>query len=280
MESRLKNVSRAPESFFRNGAAPWLPDKMRFGGVVAGPCRPDARWVIRSFEASMRILIVEDDRKAARLLSRGLQEEGFVVDLAHSVDEGDELARVTDYDLIVLDRMLHDRDGMALCRDLRASGIHTPVLMLTARDALADRVAGLNHGADDYLTKPYAFEELLARARALLRRSELTRPVVMAVADLKLDPVTHRVMRAGKLLDLTPKEYAILEILLRQAGEVVSRARLGERVWDIDQIGLDNLIDVHISNLRRKIDIVGLPPLIHTVRGRGFQLQQAGDDRP
>ena len=228
----------------------------------------------------MRILIVEDDRKAARLLSRGLQEEGFVVDLAHTVDEGDELARVNEYDLIVLDRMLHDRDGMELCRDLRASGIQTPVLMLTARDALADRVAGLNHGADDYLTKPYAFEELLARARALLRRSELTRPVVMAVADLNLDPVTHRVTRAGRALDLTPKEYAILEILLRQAGEVVSRARLGERVWDVDQIGLDNLIDVHISNLRRKIDTTGLQPLIHTVRGRGFQLKEAGHERP
>ncbi|MNS96854.1 Transcriptional regulatory protein TcrA [compost metagenome] len=146
--------------------------------------------------------------------------------------------------------------------------------MLTARDATADRVAGLNTGADDYLTKPFEFEELLARIRALLRRSDISRPLVLALADLTLDPVSHQATRAGASLVLTPKEYAILLILLRQAGEVVSRARLAEQIWQADLIGIDNLIDVHVRNLRGKVDAPGLPPLIHTVRGRGFRLAE------
>jgi DNA-binding response OmpR family regulator len=220
----------------------------------------------------MRILLVEDDAKAARLLARGLNEEGFVVDIAASAEAGDELAFVTDYDLIVLDWMLPGKDGLQLCADLRRRGAETPILMLTARDALADRVAGLNTGADDYLTKPFAFEELLARSRALLRRSELTRPPVLRVADLSLDPHTHAVMRTEVALDLTPKEHAILEILMRHAGEVVSRSRLAEQVWKADLIAIDNLIDVHISKLRRKVDGPGQVALIQTVRGRGFRL--------
>ncbi|MDP9902081.1 response regulator [Variovorax ginsengisoli] len=220
----------------------------------------------------MRILLIEDDRKAARLLARGLEEEGFVVDVAHSAEEGDHAAFVTDYDLLVLDWMLPGKDGLQLCRDLRQRGSKTPMLMLTARDALADRVAGLNTGADDYLTKPFAFDELLARMRALLRRSELVRPVVLALADLSLDPLSQRVARGGAVLDLTHKEFAILQILLRHGGEVVSRSRLAEQVWKDDLIAIDNLIDVHISNLRRKVDTPFSVALIQTVRGRGFRL--------
>ncbi|MGO4606236.1 response regulator transcription factor [Variovorax sp. 2RAF20] len=226
---------------------------------------------------AMRILLIEDDRKAARLLARGLQEEGFVVDVVHTAEEGDEEAFVVAYDLIVLDWMLPGKDGLTLCRDLRQRGCKTPVLMLTARDALSDRVAGLNTGADDYLTKPFAFDELLARVRALLRRSELVRPMVLSLVDLSLDPMSQRVLRGGSVLELTHKEFAILQILLRHAGEVVSRSRLAEQVWKDDLIAIDNLIDVHISNLRRKVDAPPAAPLIQTVRGRGFRLALADD---
>jgi DNA-binding response OmpR family regulator len=220
----------------------------------------------------MRILLVEDDRKAARLLSKGLQEEGFVVDVVRSGEEADETAEVKDYDAIVLDWLLPGKDGLTVCRDLRARGVATPILMLTARDALEDRVKGLNTGADDYLTKPFALAELLARIHALLRRSDLTRPVVLTVADLALDPISHRVTRGGTPINLTPKEYAILEVLMRRSGEVVTRARLGEGVWEDEHDLLTNLVDVHVSHLRRKVDREGVPPLIHTVRGRGYRL--------
>ncbi len=220
----------------------------------------------------MRLLLVEDDKKAARVLGRGLGEEGFVVDVAHSGEVGDELAASTRYDVIILDWLLPRKDGLAVCRGLRRRGIRTPILMLTARDSLPDRVSGLDSGADDYLTKPFAFEELLARIRALLRRSELTRPPVLRVADLALDPVTHRVTRGTLEISLTPKEYAILEALMRHAGQVVSRTRIGESVWEDDPEDLTNLVDVHVSHLRRKIDQGEQPALIHTVRARGFRL--------
>jgi two-component system, OmpR family, response regulator len=225
----------------------------------------------------MRLLLVEDDKKAARVLARGFNEEGFVVDVAHSGEVGDELAASSRYDLIVLDWLLPRKDGLAVCRGLRGRGIRTPILMLTARDSLPDRVSGLDSGADDYLTKPFAFEELLARIRALLRRSELTRPPVLKVADLILDPVTHRVTRAAVEISLTPKEYAILETLMRHAGQVVSRTRIGESVWEDDPEDLTNLVDVHVSHLRRKIDQGDRPALIHTVRARGFRLGGPGE---
>ena len=202
----------------------------------------------------MRLLLVEDDKKAARVLARGFVEEGFVVDVAHSGEVGDELAASNHYDAIVLDWLLPRKDGLAVCRGLRRRGIRTPILMLTARDSLPDRVSGLDSGADDYLTKPFAFEELLARIRALLRRSELTRPPVLKVADLTLDPVTHRVTRGTLEISLTPKEYSILETLMRHAGQVVSRTRIGESVWEDDPEDLTNLVDVHVSHLRRKVD--------------------------
>ena len=223
----------------------------------------------------MRVLIVEDDRKAAGLLAKGLREERFVVDIAYSGEAGDEMASVNDYDAIILDWLLPDREGVAVCRDLRSRGVSTPILMLTARDSVEDRVRGLNIGADDYLTKPFGFAELLARVHALLRRSDITRPVILQVADLTLDPLRHQVARDGAPIGLTPKEYGVLEVLMRHAGEVVTRSRLAEGVWETDHDALTNLVDVHVSHLRRKVDVEGKPPLIHTVRGRGYRVGPA-----
>ncbi len=220
----------------------------------------------------MRVLLIEDDRKAAKLLAKGLQEEGFVIDVAVTGEEGEEQAALNEYDVIVLDWLLPGKDGIAVCRSLRAHDISTPILMLTARDSLTDRVNGLSTGADDYLTKPFAFAELLARVRALLRRSRLARPTVLRVADLTLDPATRRVARAGVVVALTTKEYAILEVLMQRAGEIVSRTRLVERVWDEASDVIDNLVDAHVSHLRKKVDRRGSIPLIHTVRGFGYRL--------
>lgn len=225
----------------------------------------------------MKILLVEDDAKAARLLVRGLEEEGFAVDPVASAE-----AAMTHlgpaYHLIILDWMLPGMDGISLCRELRAMGVTTPVLMLTARDAVGDRIAGLNTGADDYLTKPFVFEELLARVRSLLRRAALAHPRWLKVADLAFDPHTHAVTRAGAVLDLTPKEYALLEFLARHVNELVGREQLAQHVWHADLIAIDNLIDVHMRNLRRKVDQPGLRPLIQTVRGRGFRLVGDGEN--
>jgi DNA-binding response OmpR family regulator len=220
----------------------------------------------------MRVLLIEDDRKAARLLSKGLQEEGFVVDVASTGEDGEEQAALNEYDVVILDWLLPGRDGLAVCRALRASGNSTPILMLTARDSVADRVSGLGKGADDYLTKPFALDELLARIQALLRRSRSVQPVVLKVADLTLDPVTRRVARGSVVVTLTPKEYAILEVLMRNVGQVVTRTRLAERVWDEASEVLDNLVDAHVSHLRKKVDRDSSVPLIHTVRGVGYRL--------
>jgi DNA-binding response OmpR family regulator len=225
----------------------------------------------------MRVLLIEDDRKAARLLSKGLQEEGFVVDVASTGEDGEEQAALNEYDVVILDWLLPGRDGLAVCRALRASGNSTPILMLTARDSVADRVSGLGTGADDYLTKPFALDELLARIQALLRRSRSVQPVVLRVADLTLDPVTRRVSRGSVVVTLTPKEYAILEVLMRNVGQVVTRTRLAERVWDEASEVLDNLVDAHVSHLRKKVDREASAPLIHTIRGVGYRL---GLDEP
>jgi DNA-binding response OmpR family regulator len=220
----------------------------------------------------MRALIIDDDQKGAHLLARGLREERFSVDIAYSGDQGDEMASVTHYDVILLDRVLPDKDGIVVCRSLRERGVVTPIVMLSARGTLEERVTGLNAGADDYVVKPFGFTELLARIRAILRRSELTRPVVLRVADLTLDPANRRVARDGFTINLTRKEYAILEILMRHPGEVVERARLAERVWEREPDTFTSIIDVHVSNLRRKIEPAGVPPLIHTIRGLGYLL--------
>src|SRR5437667_1419979 len=170
----------------------------------------------------MRALIIEDDQRAARLLAKGLREAVFSVDIAHSGDVGDEMASVTNYDVIVLDRLLPDKDGLVVCRGLRERGVVTPILMLSARGSLEDRVTGLNSGADDYLTKPFGFSELLARIRALLRRSNVTRPIVLGVADLAVDTASHSVTRGGAVINLTPTESAILEVLMHYAGAIVT----------------------------------------------------------
>lgn len=180
------------------------------------------------------------------------------------------MASVNIYALILLDWLLPDRDGITVCRDLRARGISTPILMLTARDGLEDRVSGLDAGADDYLTKPFGFTELMARIRALLRRSDLARPVVLRVADLELDTVTQRVARGGVLVDLTAKEHAILEVLMRHAGAVVPRSRVTEHVWASELDMSPNLLEVHMGRLRKKVDGRAPAPLIRTIRGRGY----------
>ena len=219
----------------------------------------------------MRILVVEDDRKAARLVSQGLEEAGFLVDIAYTADEGERRLRAVSYDVMVLDWLLPDVDGAAFCRDLRARAVSTRILMLTAKDSLEDRVAGLRAGADDYLTKPFAFAELLARLEALLRRSSIPRPTVLSVGDLTLDPARHEVTRAGTRLKLTPREFAILEMLMQHPGELLTRSALGDQIWGgLDDIS--NLVDVHVCHLRKKIDQPPLDSLIQTVWGSGYRL--------
>jgi DNA-binding response OmpR family regulator len=221
----------------------------------------------------MKLLLVEDDARTARAIARGLREEGYVVDVAASAEDGEELVHAADYRLMIVDWYLPARDGVAMCRALRQRGITTPILMLTARDALADRVAALDTGVDDYLTKPFAFAELLARLRALLRRSDFSRPMVLSLGDLRMDPVTHRVSRGGIPIQLTVKEYQILELLMRRPGEVVPRSQIEQELWGEVSDVTSNSVDVHVSHLRRKIDAPGGGSrVVHTIRGRGFYI--------
>jgi len=203
-----------------------------------------------------------------------LHEAGFVVDVAYSAEDADEIAATTNYAAIVLDWLLPGKDGMTLCRELRALGVPTPILMLTARRGPHDSVTGLNAGADDCRAKPFAIAELIARLHALLRRSTLTRSIVLTIGDLSLDPARRTVIRAGTPISLTPREYGILELLMRHQGEVLTKASLQQRLWRIDDeiTNLVNLVDVHVSHLRKKIDREPLETLIHTVRGRGYRL--------
>jgi len=222
----------------------------------------------------MRILVVEDERKVARFLERGLKEEGFVVDVAHDGEEGLQKALASDYDLIALDVLMPRKDGFEGLAELRAAGCASRVIMLTARDSVNDRVHGLESGADDYLTKPFAFAEFLARVRALLRRQTETAPDELSLADLKLDVRAHRAERAGVPLQLTAKEFAVLQFLLERTGEVVTRTRLAESVWDENYDPFSNVIDVTIYHLREKVDRDFATPLIHTVRGRGYVMKE------
>ena len=221
----------------------------------------------------MRLLVVEDEVKMAGLLRRVLEEEGYAVDVTGSGGEALWLGTENPYDAIVLDLMLPDVDGFAVCRGLRERGRWTPVLMLTARDAVRDRVAGLDAGADDYLTKPFSLAELLARLRALIRRGATERPAVLRVGDLSLDPAARSVSRDGRAIELTAKEYALLECFMRHPGEVLTRTRLIEHVWDFAYEGDSNVVDVYVRYLRNKVDRPFGRDSIETVRGSGYRLR-------
>ena len=221
----------------------------------------------------MKILIVEDEQKTGDYLKQGLSEAGFVADLARDGGDGLHLALTDDYDLVVLDVMLPRLDGWEVLRQIRHKGKHMPVLFLTARDQVEDRVKGLEFGADDYLVKPFAFSELLARVRALLRRGRTSEPELLQVADLELDLQRRRVTRAGKRIDLTAKEFALLELLLRHQGEVLPRSLIASQVWDMNFDSDTNVIDVAIRRLRAKIDDDFEPKLIQTVRGIGYRVE-------
>jgi two-component system, OmpR family, response regulator len=223
----------------------------------------------------MRLLLVEDDVKLVKALQRGLQREGYAVDLAGTGDDALAQAGIYDYDAVVLDVMLPGKDGFAVCRELRRNEQWVPVLMLTARDHVKDRIRGLDAGADDYLVKPFDFGEMLARLRALTRREPTERPAVIEVADLRVDPASHVVTRAGREVDLTPREFALLLFLARRAGEVVPRTELLEQVWDEAEEGSTNVVDVYVGYLRKKLERpFRRRRLIRTVRGVGFMLEE------
>ena len=219
----------------------------------------------------MRVLVVEDDHKVARFIETGLSQESYAVDVLHDGDDAGDQAGTIDYDAVVLDLMLPGRSGFQVLRDIRARKQSLPVLILTAKDALEDRVAGLDAGADDYMTKPFALVELTARLRALLRRGA-PRETVLRVADLEMDTVRRTVRRAGSTVSLKPKEYALLEFLLRHADRPVTRSLIIEHVWDIHFDSISNVVEVHVNSLRQKIDRGFTPALIHTIRGVGYLL--------
>jgi two-component system OmpR family response regulator len=224
----------------------------------------------------MRALVVEDEVKMASLIRRGLVEEGYAADVARTGDEAVWMAQATPYDAIVLDLMLPGRDGLDVCRELRRSGVWSPILMLTARDGVGDRVAGLDSGADDYLTKPFSFAELLARLRALTRRGAGERPVVLEVGSLRLDPATRQAWRGDVPIELSPKEFALLETFMRRAGEVLTRLDLLEHAWDFAYENRSNVVDVYVGYLRAKIDRPFDVDSIETVRGVGYRLRADG----
>lgn len=226
----------------------------------------------------MRVLLVEDEQGAAKMLAKGLREESYAVDVVGDGEKALEQAYLNDYDLIILDVMLPGKDGFEVCRELRMAGSAVPILMLTARDAVEDRIEGLNTGADDYLAKPFDFDELLARARALLRRVPALLPEIITVADLAINTRARQVSRAGRMIDLTAKEYALLEYLARRANEAVGRADIAEHVWDESYDPFSKVIEVFIQRLRRKIDEDYVLKLIRTRRGEGYMLTSGETD--
>jgi len=221
----------------------------------------------------MRILVIEDEQKVANFIKQGLKEEGYSVDVACDGEEGYFLTKGNEYDVVILDLMLPKMDGITLCKKLRAEKITTPILMLTAKDSVKDKVAGLDSGANDYLTKPFSFEELFARIRVLLRKDQAATPTKLQVDDLVLDLLTHKVSRAGREIPLTNKEYALLEYLMRNVGSIVTRTMISEHVWDINFDTFTNVIDVYVNYLRNKIDKGYKKKLIHTIRGRGYMIK-------
>jgi DNA-binding response OmpR family regulator len=222
------------------------------------------------------VLVIEDERKLAGFIQNGLTEDHFAVDVAYDGEIGLGYARATAYDLIILDVMMPGINGFDVCRQLRKLGSNVPILILSARDMVADRVVGLDAGADDYLTKPFAFAELSARVRALVRRRQPAALVPLTVADLVLDPVTRVVKRGDRRVDLTAKEFALLEYFMRNAGQVLTRTMIAERVWDVNWNRLTNIIDVFINHLRKKIELPGEPRLLHAVRGTGYVIREPG----
>jgi heavy metal response regulator len=223
----------------------------------------------------MRILVIEDEVKIAQFIKRGLKEEGYAVDVACDGEEGHFLLSSNEYDAVILDLMLPKMDGLELCRQLRKDGNQTPIIMLTAKDTVKDRVKGLDTGADDYLPKPFAFEELLARVRVLLRKKDSRVQTQLKVEDLSLDLLTHKVARGGRDIELTVKEFALLEYLMRNAGNIVTRTMISEHVWDINFDTFTNVIDVYINYLRNKVDSGFEHKMIHTVRGKGYLLKKS-----
>lgn len=221
----------------------------------------------------MRLLVVEDELKVASFLKRGLEESGHVVDVVHMGGEGEYLASLNSYNVLVIDCMLPDKDGRQVCRDLRARGNTTPVLLLTARDATADKILGFDSGADQYMTKPFDFGELLSRVRALGRRTQALPLRTLAVANLEIDPASRRVRRGGREVELTTKEYLLLELLVRRAGHVITRTEIMEQVWDVHHDPASNTVDVLVKHLRDKIDRDAEPKLIQTMRGVGYTIK-------
>lgn len=267
-----------------NGAAPWNPEDSRdlvpeiaahSGWQFQGRRRPYEGAQRKSRGFQMHILVVEDEKGIAAFVKRGLEEEKYAVDVAGDTDQALFLVETNTYDLIVLDVMLPGKDGVSVCRELREKKVAVPILMLTAKSSVKDRVAGLDAGADDYLTKPFAFEEFLARIRVLLRRKDNRKNTVLKVDDLQLDQVTHKVTRGGNEIGLTTKEYALLEYLMVNANQVVTRTMISEHVWDEDFDTFTNVIDVYINYLRKKVDKDFKKKLIYTLRGTGYILKGA-----
>lgn len=222
----------------------------------------------------MRILIVEDEKKVAAFIKKGFEEETYAVDVAHDGEEGYNLAEMGQYDLIVLDLMLPKMNGMDVLGKLRDNKVNTPIILLTAKDSVEDKVTGLNKGADDYLTKPFAFSELLARVRSLLRRGQTETKTVLQVGNLTLDLVSHKVNRDGEEIELTGKEYSLLEYFMRNEGKVLTRTMIAEHVWDYNFDTFTNVIDVYVNHLRKKIDKKHTEKLLHTLRGVGYVMRE------
>jgi DNA-binding response OmpR family regulator len=221
----------------------------------------------------VHILLVEDETKVASFIRKGLEEEQYQVDVAHDGEEGLERVLAGEHDLIILDLLLPKRDGTSILREVRQRQIDTPVLILTAKDSVEDRVAGLNNGCDDYLPKPFAFAELLARSRALLRRKSADRGAILVAGDLLLDPLTRRATRAGKNVELTSREYALLQYFMQHPNQILTRTMIAEQVWGYDFDNFSNVVDVYVNYLRNKIDRNVEPKLLHTVRGIGYALK-------